>query len=117
MRKGQEIARWAVAILGAVSAFAITVAVRGFLYKAGEPDDLPVWALATVAGAVVGTVCAPPQHRKASRTLFISLAVSASVIMLLGGVAARHSLDATDAKRVAGAMVGGIVAWMILRRA
>ena len=66
MRKGQDIARWAVAILAAASAFAITVAARGFLYKAGDPDDLPVWALSTVAGAIVGTVCAPPQHRKAS---------------------------------------------------
>jgi hypothetical protein len=117
MRKSREIARWAVAILGAVSAFAIAVAARGFLYKVGEPDDLPVWALSTVAGVVVGTVCAPPQHRKASRALFIGLAVSASVIMLLGGVAARHSVDAADVKRVAGATVGGIAVWIILRRA
>jgi hypothetical protein len=117
MHRGQEIARWAVAILGAIAAFAIAVAARGFLYKGGEPDELSVWAVSTVAGAIVGTVCAPPQHRKAARFLFIGLAVSASVIMLLGGVAARHSVDAADVKRVAGATVGGIAVWIILRRA
>ena len=116
MSKGEEIARWTVAILGAISAFAIAVAARGFLYKAGEPDELSVWAVSTVAGVIVGTVSAPPQHRKASRALFIGLAVSASVIMLLGGVAAPHSVDAADVKRVAGSTVGGIAAWIILRR-
>jgi uncharacterized membrane protein YfcA len=117
MRKGRQIPRWAVAVLVAASVFAAMVAAHGFLYKGGEPDELPVWAVSTVVGVIIGTVCAPPQHHKASRSLFIGLAVTASVIMLLGTVAARHSLDATDAKRVAGAMVGGIVAWMILRRA
>jgi hypothetical protein len=114
---GRKIGRWTAAILAAASAFLITVGARAFLYKGHAPGELPVWAVATVVAAVVGTVCAPPQHSKASRSLFIGLAVSVSVILLLGGVAARHKLEAVDIERVAGAVVGGITARFILRRA
>jgi hypothetical protein len=116
MCKDEEIARWAFAVLAAGSAFAIGVEVRGLLYKGGEPDELLVWAISTVAGVIVGTVCAP-RGGKDSVDLFIGLAVSASMGMLLGSVAAQHSLDATDVKRVIAAAVGGIAARIILRRA
>jgi hypothetical protein len=114
--EAREIARWATAVLAAITAFAISVEVHGLLYKDGEPDELLVWAISTVIGVIVGTVCAP-RGGKSSVYLFVGLAVSASVVMLLGSVAAQHSLDATDVKRVIGAMAGGIAARIILRRA
>jgi type III secretory pathway component EscS len=114
---GLDITRWAFAIFAAASAFAITVAARAFLYKGGEPGELPVWAVSTVVGVIVGTVCAPPQRSRAARSFFIGLAVSVSLVLLLGDVASSHRLNATGVERLAGAVIGGIAARLILLRA
>jgi uncharacterized membrane protein YfcA len=99
-----------------LSAFATSVWARAFLYKGGEPPELLVWAISTVIGVIVGTVCAPPQRSRAARALFIGLALSVSLAVLLVDVASRHGPNATDVERVAGAVIGGIAARLILRR-
>jgi hypothetical protein len=114
---GRDVTRWAIAIFAAASAFATSVWARAFLYKGGEPHELPVWAISTVMGVTFGTVCAPPQRSRAARALFIGLALSLSLAVLLVDVASRHWLNAMDVERVAGAVIGGIAARFILRRA
>jgi hypothetical protein len=114
---GREVTRWTIAIFVAASAFASSVWARAFLYKGGEPPELLVWAISTLIGVVVGTVCAPPQRSRAARSLFIGLALSLSLAILLVDVASNHGSNATDVERVAGAVIGGIAARLILRRA
>jgi hypothetical protein len=116
--QSRDFTRWAIAIFAAASAFATIVWARAFLYKEGEPGELQVWAVSTVVGVIVGTVCAPPQRSRAARSFFIGLAVSVSLVLLLGDVPSRHRLTATThVERVAGAVIGGIAARLILRRA
>ncbi len=93
------------------------VATRAFIYKGGEPNGLFVWGMATVVGVIAGTVCAPPQHGQRARSLFIGLAIAASVVALLVGVASRHGLSAPDIERVLGTVIGAIAARILLRRA
>jgi ABC-type branched-subunit amino acid transport system permease subunit len=100
-------------MLAAVSAIVIMVAAKGFIYKGGEPNDLLVWAIATVAGCLVGTSVAPPSHRKSARYLCIAMAVFGSVILVLRSFV-EHTFTATDVYAVLGSVIGGVIAWAII---
>jgi hypothetical protein len=116
--RSRDFTRWALAIFAATSIFATIVWARAFLYKGGEPGELQIWALSTVAGVITGTMCAPPQRSRAARSFFIGLAVSVSLLALLGDVALRHTLSAsTDFERLLGTVIGGIAGRLILHRA
>jgi hypothetical protein len=113
---GRDVTRWAIAIFMAALAFAISVWARALLSKGGEPPELWVWAISTVVGVIVGTVCAPPQRSRAALSVFIGLALFVSLAVLLVDVTSGHGPNTTDIERVAGAVIGGIAARLILRR-
>jgi hypothetical protein len=113
MSRFSTAARWALAILAAVLAFAIVVTAKGFLYKGSEPSELPIWALATVAGCLVGTSVTPPGHGKAARNLFIAMAVVTSAIRVLQSLG-EPTFIAADVYPVVGSVIGGVMAWALI---
>jgi hypothetical protein len=109
--------RWTGAFLGAAVAFAVGGLLVGFPYRDPGAGIFGVknWLIATLVGALVGTLIAPPGQQRNARDLFITIPVLVPAIFLLASIVTGAFQPIYAVVLIEG-IVGGLIAWIFLRK-
>lgn len=117
MRNMRLWVHWVVAASGASLAFYIGSMLVGFPYRNYGVGifGLRDWLTATMFAELVGTLFAPPSYRRIARLIFVSIPISVSFAMLIYYLVC-GSQEGMAVSSVAQSLVGGLVAWIFLKK-